>query len=381
MKKIVLAFDSFKGSASSWEISEAARRAILRELPQCEVISIPIADGGEGTTRAICSVMNTTVVSCEAHNPMMHPLTTSYHITADGETAILEMAATSGLPLLSSNQRNPLYTSTFGTGEVVIDALNRGCRHFILGIGGSATNDAGTGMLAALGVRFLNNRGEEVKPCGKNLTRIEQIDESHADGRLKDCHFTIICDVNNPFYGADGAAFVYAPQKGASPQEVLQLDAGLRHYAHVLKLNKGIDIAGLPGAGAAGGMGGGLLPFLNAELKPGIETILELLHFDEALQEADLVITGEGWIDAQTTMGKALGGVLKLATKQSVPVIALGGGVENTPLLNEMGFAAVLSIQPAPVSLEQAMQTEFTLSNIERTVTQVVRLIQSTQTT
>ena len=312
---------------------------------------------------------------------MMHPLTTSYHITADGETAILEMAATSGLPLLSSNQRNPLYTSTYGTGEVVIDALNRGCRHFILGIGGSATNDAGTGMLAALGVRFLNNRGEEVKPCGKNLTRIEQIDESHADGRLKDCHFTIICDVNNPFYGADGAAFVYAPQKGASPQEVLQLDAGLRHYAHVLKLNKGIDIAGLPGAGAAGGMGGGLLPFLNAELKPGIETILELLHFDEALQEADLVITGEGWIDAQTTMGKALGGVLKLATKQSVPVIALGGGVENTPLLNEMGFAAVLSIQPAPVSLEQAMQTEFTLSNIERTVTQVVRLIQSTQTT
>ena len=341
-------------------------------------MSIPIADGGEGTTHAICSALSTNEVTCQAHNPLMNRINTTYHITNDGTTAILEMAATSGLPLLPPELRNPLYTTTYGTGEVIIDALNKGCRQFILGIGGSATNDAGIGMLSALGFRFLNKRGEEVKPCGKSLIRIEQIDESHVDGRLKDCHFTIICDVNNPFYGMDGAAFVYAPQKGASAQEVLQLDAGLRHYAHVLKAQKGMDVSGLSGAGAAGGMGGGLLPFLNAELKPGIETILQLLHFNEALQGADLVITGEGWIDAQTTMGKALGGVLKMATQQGIPAIALGGGVENTPILNEMGFAAVLPIQPAPVPLEQAMDTEFTLSNIERTVAQIVRLIHAT---
>ena len=325
--------------------------------------------------QAICSALQTTEIACHAHDPLMNPIETTYRITADGTTAILEMAATSGLPLLPSELRTPLYTSTYGTGEVVRDALQRGCRRFILGLGGSATNDAGTGMLSALGVRFLDKCGNALQPCGKNLIKVDAIDDTQINTALCRSTFTLICDVNNPFYGADGAAFVFAPQKGASPADVLTLDAGLRHYAHTLKLQKGVDVSAMAGAGAAGGMGGGLIPFLQAQLKPGIETILELLNYREALQGADLVITGEGHIDAQTTMGKALGGVLKIAKEYQVPVVALGGGVEHVHQLNELGFTAVLSIQASPVDLSQAMDKTYTLANLERTVKQVVRIV------
>ena len=375
MKKIILAFDSFKGSVSSLEIGRSAWRAIHAVYPDCEVVSLPIADGGEGTVQAICSTLDTYEVTCEATDPYLNPIETTYHITADGTTAIIEMAATSGLPLVEEDRRNPLYTTTYGTGEVVRDALQRGCRRFILGLGGSATNDAGTGMLCALGVHFLNKQGEELATFGKSLIQIAQMDDTHLVEGLRESHFTLICDVNNPFYGADGAAFVFAPQKGATPTDVLTLDAGLRHYAHVLKEQKGMDISGMAGAGAAVGMGGGLLPFLNAELKPGIETILDLVQYREALQGADLVLTGEGFIDAQSLMGKALNGVLKIAQEQHVPVIALCGGAEHVSQLNEMGFTSIFSIQPSPVTMEQAMEKEFTLENIERTTLQLMRTI------
>lgn len=377
MKKIILAFDSFKGSASSLDIARSARKAILKEYPLCNVVSFPIADGGEGTTEAICTGLNVNKVSCSAHDPLMNPIEVTYGITKDGTTAVLEMAAASGLPLVPDSLRNPMNTSTYGTGEVILDALNKGCRRFIMGIGGSATNDAGIGMLAALGVRFLDLSGNVLEPKGSSLIQIASIDDSCLHPALKESFFTIACDVNNPFYGLQGAAFVYAPQKGASPDEVKALDEGLRHYADIIRIQRKMDIASIPGSGAAGGMGGGLLPFLHAELKPGIDTILDIFNFREAIRNAGLIFTGEGKLDVQTGMGKALGGILKIANEESVPVIALGGCVEATELLNEMGFTTVLSIQPSPVSLEQAMQAEFTLDNIGRTITQVIRLVKA----
>lgn len=376
MKKIILAFDSFKGSAGSLEIAGAARKGILKECPHCNIVSFPIADGGEGTTEAICTGLEVNQVTCIAHDPLMNPIEVTYGITRDGTTAILEMASASGLPLVPDALRNPMNTSTYGTGEIIRDALQKGCRRFILGIGGSATNDAGIGMLSALGIRFLDESGNTLKPIGSNLIRIVTIDDSSLHPALQETTFTIACDVNNPFYGPQGAAFVYAPQKGASPEEVIALDEGLRHYAGILRDQKGVDIAILPGTGAAGGMGGGLLPFLRATLKPGIDAILDILHFEESLLEADLIFTGEGKLDAQTGMGKALGGILQMAQERNVPVIALGGAVEATAQLNEMGFTAILPIQPAPVSLDRAMKKEFTLDNIERTVAQLVRIIQ-----
>ena len=333
MKKILLAFDSFKGSAGSLDIAKAAEKAILKAYPHCNIATFPIADGGEGTTEAICTGLNVDRISCRVHDPLMNPIEVTYGITRDGTTAILEMAAASGLPLVPDLLRNPMNTSTYGTGN-------------------------------------------RLDPQGSNLMHIASIDDSHLHPALLESSFIIACDVNNPFYGPQGAAFVYAPQKGASDEEVIALDKGLQHYAAVIEEQKGIHIASIPGAGAAGGMGGGLLPFLRATLKPGIDTILEILNFHESLQDADLVFTGEGKLDAQTAMGKALGGILRIAHEQHVPVIALGGGVEATTQLNEMGFTAVLSIQPAPVSLDKAMQKEFTLNNIERTVTQLLRIIQ-----
>lgn len=375
MRKVILAFDSFKGSASSMDIANSVSRAIWRVYPHCEVVCFPIADGGEGTMEAICTHLDVNRMTCVVHNPLMNKVEASYAITKDGTTAVLEMASASGLPLIPLALRNPMNTSTFGTGEIVEDALNRGCRKFIMGIGGSATNDAGIGMLQALGVRFKDGQGKELEAKGSNLIHIEQIDDSGLHPALKESSFTIACDVNNPFHGLQGAAFVYAPQKGATADEVRALDRGLRHYADVIGREKGMDIAEIAGAGAAGGMGGGLLPFLTATLKPGIDTILEILRFREAVQGADLVLTGEGKLDVQTGMGKALGGILAIANEQHVPVIALGGCIEATEQLNEMGFTSVLSIQPAPVSLERAMQRDFTLENIERTVTQLLRLI------
>lgn len=375
MKKVILAFDSFKGSVGSLDIARCVRQVILKEYPHSEVVCFPVADGGEGTTEAICNYLDTTPVSCTVHDPLMNRCEVSYGITTDRTTAVLEMASSSGLTLVPVSLRNPMYTSTFGTGEVIADALERGCRKFIVGIGGSATNDGGIGMLQALGVRFLDKQGYELEAVGCNLIRIQQIDDSAIHPALKESSFTIICDVKNHFYGPEGAAFIFAPQKGATADEVMYLDRGLRHYADLIQREKGIDIAHIAGAGAGGGIGGGFLSFLNTTLKPGIDTILEILHFREAIQGADLIFTGEGKLDAQTAMGKALGGILKIAHEQNAPVIALGGSIEATAQLNEMGFTAVFPIQPFPVTLEQAMQYDFTIANIERTVTQILHVI------
>lgn len=375
MKKIILAFDSFKGSVSSIDLGESTQKAILERYPTCQVLSLPIADGGEGTTEVLSASLNATKVTCKVHDPLMNLIEVSYGITQDGTTAILEMASASGLPLVDEKQRNPLYTTTYGVGEMILDALQRGCRKFLMGIGGSATNDAGIGMLNALGAQFLDKDGAKLKPIGASLSKINEIDLSNLHPSLHETSFTIACDVSNPFYGEQGAAYIYAPQKGANPSEVALLDEGLKHYANIIMQHTQMDISSIAGAGAAGGMGGGVLPFLNVKLESGIDTILNAVDFENKIKDADIIFTGEGKLDKQTAMGKALGGVLKIASKHNVPVVAIGGCVEATDELNKMGFAAALSIQPSPVSLSESMNAAFAKENVARVVLQVINLI------
>lgn len=374
MKKVVLAFDSFKGSVSSKEITHTLQRAISSEWEDIDVVSFPIADGGEGTVELLADTLGAKFVCCAVHDPLMRPINARYAIVHDQHLAIIEMASAAGLPLLSEKERNPMFTSTYGVGEIVLDAVQKGCTHILLGLGGSATNDAGTGMLAAMGVSFLDKEGRAVDPCGETLKSIEKIDTTSMFPSLKNISFTIICDVDNPFCGKNGAAYVFAPQKGASTDEVKELDEGLCHYRELILRQFGKDINLQAGAGAAGGMAGGLLPFLNVKLMPGSQTVLRLLGFENAIKEASLVITGEGKVDRQTCMGKALQGILDLSKKYQVPVVAIGGAVEAVDELNKRGFTAVFSIQSGPVSLDKSMNKEYTLAHLSQTVNQILRL-------
>jgi glycerate kinase len=338
-------------------------------------VKIPVADGGEGTTEALVHAMDGKMVACRVHDPLMNLIQAGYGILGDGTTAVIEMASASGLPLVPEDKRNPLLTTTYGTGELIKDALERGCRHFLIGIGGSATNDAGTGMLQALGFRFLDKEGRGLGQGGRILQDICSIDHSQALPLLKEATFTVACDVNNPFSGENGAAFVYARQKGADDEMIRVLDNGLKHFASVIRQQTNKDIDAIPGAGAAGGLGGGFLAFLPTTLKPGIQMVLDALSFDEKIKGADLIITGEGKLDKQTGMGKTPSGILQAAQKQHIPTIAIGGLIEETEALNGQGFLSVFSIQPGAVTLRQAMDNAFARQNIERTVTQFLRII------
>jgi len=373
-EKIIIASDSFKGCLSSLEVARAAEEGIRKVLPNCEVVGIPVADGGEGTTEALVAAMNGRFVSCEVHDPLMNLIQVEYGILGDGLTAVIEMASASGLILVPPEKRNPMLTTTYGTGELIKNALQRGCRRFLIGIGGSATNDAGTGMLQALGFRFLDRNGNELGKGGQILEQIVCIDSEKAIPELLEAVFTIACDVNNPFSGENGAAFVYARQKGADDAMIHQLDKGLKQFATVIHVSMGKSIDAIPGTGAAGGLGGGFLAFLPAVLKPGIQMVLEALDFDNRIQNADLIITGEGKLDRQTGMGKTPAGILEAGKKQQIPVVAIGGSVEETDALLQQGFLAVLSIQPGPVSLKQAMEKSFAYQHIERIVEQIIRL-------
>lgn len=375
MKKIVIASDSFKGSVSSAEVAESAKEGILRIFPDCEVSCLSVADGGEGITEALISHLKGKRIECTVHNPLMEPVSAGYILSENGNTAIIETAAASGLSLIPKEKRNPMITTTFGTGELIKDAILHGCREILLGIGGSATNDAGTGMLQALGFRFRDKDGISLGYGGEILSRIDFVDESGVLPQLKNCRFTVICDVNNPLFGTNGAAYVYAPQKGADDKQVHLLDKGLRNFARIAENLKQIKICDVPGSGAAGGLGAGCLAFLQARLKPGIDTVLEMLDFDKCIAGADLIITGEGKLDRQTIMGKTASGILSAARKQNIPVIALGGCVENPEELTNAGFLAAFPILPYPVTLEQAMQKDFTLHNITLITEQIMRII------
>lgn len=313
-QKIVIAIDSFKGCLTSAEAGEAAAQGVHAACPECRTIVLPVADGGEGMLDVLLAASNGKRITVRAHDPLMQPCDANYGISGDGNTAFIEMAAISGLPLVPADKRNPMKTTTFGTGELIRDALERGCLRFIIGLGGSATNDAGLGMLQALGFRFFDKEGHEVGSmkkgialCGALLSAISSIDSSSAHPALKKTCFTAACDVRNPFFGPNGAAHVFAPQKGADADMVKELDVAMQHLSDVIFRTTGKDVSLHPGAGAAGGMGGGLHAFLDAQLKPGIELLLETLDFAEKIKDADLIITGEGKSDRQTLMGKAFG--------------------------------------------------------------------------
>ena len=373
--KIVIACDSFKGSLTSAEVGDACAEGIHRVIPDAETLVIQVGDGGEGTAEALVDGLSGHFVTREVDGPLGSPVTARYGISGDGETAVMEMAQASGLTLIPDKLRNPLLTSTFGTGQMIADALSRNCKTILMGIGGSATNDGGTGMLAALGIRFTDKNGQAIKPCGANLEHIAAIDTSHIMPEALNARFIVACDVDNPLYGRRGAAYVFAPQKGADKEMVERLDLGLRNYARAINAVTGKDVSSIPGAGAAGGLGAAFAAFLNSKLEPGIEMMLNAINFNDKIKGADLVITGEGRLDRQTVMGKTPSGVLRAAMKQSIPVVAIGGGVTDTAVLTEAGFSAVLPVVPGPVSLEEAMNADNARDNIIRIAAQIIRLI------
>ncbi|MGL5785792.1 MAG: glycerate kinase family protein [Bacteroidales bacterium] len=374
MKKVIIAIDSFKGSLSSSEAAAYIEQGVLMVYPEAQILKIPVADGGEGTVESLVEATQGVLRTVSVSDPVGRSVSASYGILGDGITSVMEMASASGLPLLSPSERNPMLTSTLGTGELILSALESGCRNFLIGIGGSATNDAGTGMLEALGYRFFDVSGERVRGCGGNLSKIVRIDDTLAHPALKESSFTVACDVNNPFYGPNGAAFVFAPQKGATPEMVKSLDEGLKSFSMLISKRTNTDLMSVPGSGAAGGLGGAFYAFLQAELKPGIDMVLDAVDFDSQICGADLIFTGEGRMDSQTVCGKTPYGVLQRAKLQHIPVVALCGAVTDFEVLNEAGFQAVFSIQTAAVSLERAMEKNYAGANLAHTTEQILRV-------
>lgn len=372
--KIIAALDSFKGSLTSLEAGEACAAGIRSVLPSAEVRVVPVADGGEGTVEALTAALKGRFQECIVRGPLGEPVTAVYGISADARTAVMEMSQASGLTLVPKKERNPLRTSTYGTGEMIVDAFRRGCRHIIMGIGGSATVDGGTGMMSALGVRFLDAQGRGLEGCGGNLDRIMSIDARGLDEALYGCRFSVACDVSNPLTGENGAPRIFGPQKGASPSMVEELEKGMCNYARVLNTYAGRDVASLPGAGAAGGVGAAMTAFWGAGLFPGAELMLDTIGFDRIIEGADLIITGEGRLDGQTLMGKTPFGILRAAKKHNIPVIAVGGSVENRDALLVSGFTGVYTVTPEGMSIEEAMIPEVAKANVARACAEIVAL-------
>ena len=378
--KVVIAIDSFKGSLTSMEAGMAVREGILKAC-EAEVVVRPLADGGEGTVEALLSGMGGEKIQIPVKGPLGDRVTCSYGILKDGQTAVMEMAEAAGLKLVPKEFLNPLNTSTYGVGEMIKDAITRGCRDFIIGIGGSSTNDGGIGMLKALGFEFYDSEGKPVGPEGRELAKITGLSTEGALPELKECRFRIACDVNNPLYGPLGAAHVFGPQKGATPEIVATLDASLRKYSDTVARITGKATATLPGAGAAGGLGYAFVTFLNAELESGISIILKEIHLEEEIKDADFVITGEGKLDFQTAMGKAPIGVAKLAKKHGKKVIAFAGGTtEDAEKCNEEGIDAYFGVLRLPMSVDEAMEYSTARANMVSTAYQVFRLITAART-
>lgn len=362
--KVVVASDSFKGCLRSDQVADAVETGVLKVFPDCEVVKLPVGDGGEGTMEALVSAMGGHVIALSVQDPLGRPVEAEYALLNDG-SAVIEISKSSGLTLLSQCERNPLKTSTYGVGQLIADALRKGCRRFLVCIGGSATNDAGTGMLEALGYRLFNSAGTELNGCGENLIKIKDVDSSAAMPELKESEFIVACDVDSPLYGPNGAAYVFAPQKGADAAMVEELDRGLRHFADIMQKCAGLDVADMSGAGAAGGLGAAFIAFLNAKLKRGADMVLDAVGFDEHIQNADLVITGEGKIDFQTMSGKLPAAVAERADAQDIPVVAICGSsdVDFLPI-----FQNIYPVTLEGTPLNEAMNPETARKNIIRTV-------------
>src|SRR5437660_935527 len=355
--RIVIAPQSLKGSLTAAEAGLAIARGALVVYPEADIAIVPMADGGEGTVQALVDATGGRIVEQTVTGPLGEPVTAFFGLLGDGRTAAIEMAACAGLPLVPPALRDPRITTTYGVGELILAALDQGCRHFIIGIGGSATNDGGAGMTQALGASLMTHEGKAIGRGGAALTTLAHISTATMDARLSSCSFDVACDVNNPLCGPMGASAVYGPQKGATPEMVVQLDDALAHYAEVIERDLGVSVRDVPGAGAAGGLGAGLMAFLRATLRPGAQIILEAVKLEEQLRSADLVITAEGQLDAQTAYGKSVGAVAALAKRYRLPVLALAGGLgDDYQTVYDLGVDAVAVLPSKPMALAYAMQ-------------------------
>lgn len=374
--KVVIAIDSLKGSLSSMEAGMAIKDGILAAKPDAEVIVKPLADGGEGTTDALIEGMNGERIDLTVTGPMHTPVDAYYGYLKDTNTAVMEMASAAGITLVPDSEKNPLLATSYGVGEMINDAIQRGCRNFIIGIGGSVTNDGGIGMLKALGVRFLDENDEDAGEGGQALAKVARIDVSGMNPLLKECHIQVACDVNNPLCGENGSTYVYGPQKGVTEDMKKTLDEAMAHFARVTSETLENDYMNTPGAGAAGGLGYAFLAYTGAALTPGIELILDAVGLEEELSSADVVVTGEGRLDFQTAMGKAPVGVARLAKKYNAKVIAFAGSVtKEATACNNEGIDAFFPILRGVCTLAEAMDPVAARNNMTATVEQVFRLL------
>lgn len=374
--KVVVAIDSFKGCMSSLEAGNCIREAVEDTGYVSDIKVFPLADGGEGTVEALMSCMHGKEIEVDVTGPLGEKVSSYYGVLEEEKLAVMEMANVAGITMVADRSKNPMNTTTYGVGEMILDAANRGCREFIIGIGGSATNDGGLGMLTALGVEFYNKEGKKAGIFGRDVMRVDRVDTSHLAEVLKECHFTIMCDVTNPLCGEMGSSAIYGPQKGATAKTIAQMDEGLKQYAEVIRRDTGKDFADAEGAGAAGGLGFAFLTFLNTTMSAGISYILDKLGLDEEMKDADIVITGEGKLDAQTAMGKAPAGVAAMAKKHGALVLGFTGATsEDAEACNKAGMDAYFSICRGPMSMEEAMDKETARQNIHMTVKQVFNLI------
>jgi glycerate 2-kinase len=355
--KIIIAPDKFKGSLSAKHVCEAIAEGIQLADKKAEIIQCPMADGGEGTMQILTEAVGGNIIEMAVKDPLFRPIKSRFGYDAVSKTAFIEMAEASGLPLLKNHERNPLKTTTYGTGELIEAAILRGCQKLVLCIGGSATNDAGIGMAAALGYRFLDKNGKELSPVGENLMRIQRIDDTYSLIKIKKLAVQVACDVSNPLYGKMGAAHIYARQKGATEDMVNQLDDGLQHFNALIKSYKGIDLQTVSGAGAAGGLGGGAIAFLDAKILRGVDVVFEALDFYAKIDNADWVITGEGKIDEQTLHDKLIKGVVEACSKKNIPVAAFCGTLDLSITAQQtLGLHYAVSILNKPMSLAQAIE-------------------------
>ena len=372
--KFVLIPDSFKGTLSSSQICSILKEEIAKFFPKAEVVAIPVADGGEGTVAAFLEAVGGTPVPVTVKGPFFEDISCSYGILADGTTAVIEMASCAGLPMVEG-RKNPLKTTTYGVGEQILDAARRGIKKIIVGLGGSCTNDAACGLAAALGIKFYDRDGQSFVPTGGTLSSIERIDYSTRSPLLEGIEIQAMCDITNPMYGPTGAAYVFGPQKGADSAMVEELDAGLRHLGALLDRDTGCPVSTASGAGAAGAMGAGMLAFLGSKLLPGIQVVLDIVHFDSLISDADYIFTGEGLLDGQSLCGKVVSGIAGRAMLQNKPVIAIVGGVKDREIQDayKQGVTSVFTINRLPQDL--SVSQAFSAENLRYAAADILRLI------
>lgn len=375
MKKVILIPDSFKGTLSSEIICGIMSQEVKKHFVDCQVVSIPVADGGEGSVDCFLSAVGGEKINETVKDPYFEDMQSFYGTINDGETAVIEMASCAGLPLVE-NRKDPKKTTTYGVGQLIMAAANKGCKKIIVGLGGSSTNDGGCGAAAAVGVKFYDKDGKEFIPVGGTLKDISKIDLSQRSGLISDIEIVTMCDIDNPMFGTNGAAYIFGPQKGADKDMVVELDKGLRNLCDVIKKDLGIDLQNVPGGGAAGAMGAGMIAFFDSKLQMGIETVLDTVGFDQVIEDADMIFTGEGKIDTQSLRGKVVIGVAKRAKKKNVPVTVIVGGADaGIDEAYEMGVSSIFTINRLPQDFAESRTKS--KENMEATMDNILRLIKS----